>query len=376
MTPHDVVVIGAGPGGCAAALTAARRGLSVLLADPSDGREPKPCGEGLMPAARAALAALGLEGALAEGRPFHALRYCVVGREPLELALPSPGLALPRARLQAALDAAVAAQAGIERARCTARATRDGDGAFDVELAGGRRRARALVAADGLGGKAAPWLRSARGPRAAGRIGVRAHYLARRPFDAVEVHFAGRLEVYVTPLADDRVNVAVLADVPRRGASGHTAQGWMDEALAALPDLRAALGAQVEPPRSRRLGGRAPGRMAGGGAFLVGDAGGGVDPVLGCGTTIALRTGCAAGEAVAALLATTSARQVERAYDAFYRSETRARRALASGLQRLAHRPPLARGVLDLARRFPGLTRRLTFLAAGAVQEPRLGFDH
>jgi flavin-dependent dehydrogenase len=47
----DVLVAGAGPGGVAAALTAARRGLEVVLLDRARFAPDKPCAEGVVPSA-------------------------------------------------------------------------------------------------------------------------------------------------------------------------------------------------------------------------------------------------------------------------------------------------------------------------------------
>ncbi|MGH7119783.1 MAG: NAD(P)/FAD-dependent oxidoreductase [Acetobacteraceae bacterium] len=48
---HDVIVVGAGPGGAAAASFMARRGMDVLLLDKSDFPREKVCGDGLTPQA-------------------------------------------------------------------------------------------------------------------------------------------------------------------------------------------------------------------------------------------------------------------------------------------------------------------------------------
>jgi len=57
---HDVVVIGAGPGGSAAAYYLARRGLDVLLLDKADFPRDKTCGDGLTPRAVSVLQDMGL----------------------------------------------------------------------------------------------------------------------------------------------------------------------------------------------------------------------------------------------------------------------------------------------------------------------------
>jgi flavin-dependent dehydrogenase len=46
---YDVIVIGAGPAGCACAITAARKGVRVLLLDKSKFPRHKVCGEFVSP---------------------------------------------------------------------------------------------------------------------------------------------------------------------------------------------------------------------------------------------------------------------------------------------------------------------------------------
>ena len=64
----DILVVGGGPGGLAAALHARAQGLSVIVAEPRDSPIDKACGEGLMPGGLDVLASLGVDPA---GMPFH-----------------------------------------------------------------------------------------------------------------------------------------------------------------------------------------------------------------------------------------------------------------------------------------------------------------
>ncbi|WP_343994718.1 NAD(P)/FAD-dependent oxidoreductase, partial [Terrabacter terrae] len=57
----DVVVIGGGPVGLAAALYAVRSGLSPVVLEPRAGTIDKACGEGLMPGGLQSLLELGVD---------------------------------------------------------------------------------------------------------------------------------------------------------------------------------------------------------------------------------------------------------------------------------------------------------------------------
>jgi flavin-dependent dehydrogenase len=225
--------------------------------------------------------------------------------------------------------------------------------------------ARTLVAADGLQGDGASWLRS---PRGAGRrYGLRARARSSTTLERVQVHLGRRSEVYLTPLAAGRVNVAVLlTGLPREARS---AEELLRAALAEHPLAADHVGEWVTPPEARLLSRRRPRCVARAGAFLAGDAAGGVDPVLGCGVALALATGVAAGRAAARVCAHGSGAP-ERAYARFVQRESRLRRALANGLVSLASRPSLQRGVARALNAFPALGRAIARSVAGGPPRP------
>jgi flavin-dependent dehydrogenase len=358
----DVAVIGGGPGGAAAALAAARLGLRVLLGAAQDLAADRPCGEGIMPAGVAALRGLGLGAAVEAGRAFPGLRHRVAGAPPLDTDLPAPAVAIPRPAHGAALAAALAARPEVRRVRAWCAALRDG-GAFVVDAGpAGRFAARTLVVADGGAGPAAPWLRR-RAPGPGGRFGLRARCVERRPLDRVEVHVGNGCEVYLTPLPGGVVNVAVLFERAPTGVAGpDRLLGW---ALGRHPAAAAAPGAAVTPPAARGHARARPRAAAGRGAFAVGDALGRVDPILGCGVTIAVRTGVLAARAAARLLAGADAGLVARAYARACRRESRGRHALAEALRAAGRHPRLARGAVAAIARLPRAARALSRVAAG-----------
>ncbi|WP_460867731.1 geranylgeranyl reductase family protein [Rhodococcus aerolatus] len=88
----DVLVVGAGPAGSAAAAWCARHGLEVLLADAARFPRDKACGDGLTPRAVAELDRLGLGEWVRSHGTNRGLRAAGFGQE---LLLPWPGGSLP-----------------------------------------------------------------------------------------------------------------------------------------------------------------------------------------------------------------------------------------------------------------------------------------
>jgi geranylgeranyl reductase family protein len=94
----DILVIGAGPAGSAAARTAARLGCKVVLVDRHRFPRDKVCGDALIPDAIDALAQLGLkQRVLAEARRLHAIRIYAPNGRCVELQAEMG--CLPRSRL-------------------------------------------------------------------------------------------------------------------------------------------------------------------------------------------------------------------------------------------------------------------------------------
>jgi menaquinone-9 beta-reductase len=129
----DVLVVGAGPAGSAAAAWAARSGRDTVLVDAAVFPRDKTCGDGLTPRAIAELDRLGLDDWVRAHTISHGLRAHGFGQT---LLLPWPGGELP------AYGSAVARTELDDHLRTTAMKSGvigiDGARAVDVELDGGR----------------------------------------------------------------------------------------------------------------------------------------------------------------------------------------------------------------------------------------------
>lgn len=143
----DVVVVGAGPAGAAAAIAARRAGAEVLLLDRADFPRDKPCGDGIAPHALDVLADLSVPDPVAGYPPVPRLRMVAPGGGQVAAALARPAYTVPRSVFDARLvDAAVAAGARLRRHTVRQVAVRD-----DLVLLDGEIAARAVVGADGAG---------------------------------------------------------------------------------------------------------------------------------------------------------------------------------------------------------------------------------
>lgn len=97
-----VIVVGAGPAGCSAAIVLARAGFRVQLLDKGQRGRDKVCGDALIPDALAALEALGcLDTVLARAHPVERVRLVVSDHAPIDLR--GRLACLPRAELDAVL---------------------------------------------------------------------------------------------------------------------------------------------------------------------------------------------------------------------------------------------------------------------------------
>jgi len=328
----DLLVVGGGPSGLAAAIRAAKNGLAVAIAEPKGSPIDKACGEGLMPAAVRELNDLGVTGF--ESHPFEGVRYLDERTQVSGRFKTGPGLGVRRLALSNALWAR-ATELGVTRIPTKATfQTQDEQVHFDVGSA-----THAIIA-DGLRSptRNALAISSKVGIR---RIGFRRHVDCAPWTDMVEVYWAPGAEAYVTPVAKDQIGVAFLTTQEALGPGGNP----FERLLARFPRLQKRL-----PPRYRsHLRGAGPfdyhvGARTAGRARLIGDAAGYVDAITGEG----IRLGLESARAAVSTLGDNAA------YEREWRQLTRQYRWSTRGLLMLA-RSPLRRAMIPTLRAVPGL---------------------
>jgi flavin-dependent dehydrogenase len=311
----DVIVAGGGPVGLAAAIDARMRGLSVVVVEPRAGAIDKACGEGLMPGALPILARLGVDPV---GMPLRGISYRKGSLRADHPFSAGPGRGVRRTELHDALTER-AASLGVERVTGNVES-------FEQDAAGitvGDIRGSWLLGCDGLHSS----VRRALGvelpvPARGRRYGYRQHFRLEPESEFVEVHWARRVEAYVTPVTEDVIGVSLLGP---RGVEFRSA-------LAGIPALARVLAAEpasalrAAGPFHQRTSAQSRGRV-----MLVGDASGYVDAITGEG----LRLGFAqAAASIDCVVAGTSAD-----YDATWAAITRDFRSLTGSLVRAATSP-------------------------------------
>ncbi|HYK38094.1 NAD(P)/FAD-dependent oxidoreductase [Alloacidobacterium sp.] len=276
----DVLIVGGGPVGLAAAIASRMRGADVLVVDALKPPIDKACGEGLLPDARRDLAALGVNCESDEGASFRGIRF-VSWTDDMPVSATADfeneeGFGMRRTALHARL-AARAQEIGV-RIR------------WNTHVALGRSvllgdepcSYRYLVGADGQSSRVRTWAGLDDGRLITKRFGFRRHYRIPAASDYVEVHWCALGQVYITPVARDEICVAA---VTRQSSTR------MRQVIDAVPCLREWLPAhkEISVERGALTTTRRLKRVARGNVALIGDASGSVDAITGEGLAIGFR---------------------------------------------------------------------------------------
>ncbi len=327
----DVIVVGAGPGGSAAAYHMARHGLRVLLLEKTTFPREKVCGDGLTPRATRQLIRMGVDTSEKAGWLQNKGLRVIGGGVRLELDWPElasfPNYGLVRTRLdfddmlaRRAAEAGAVLRTGVQ---VTGPVLDDDGYAIGVRAVAGpgketvEFRAPLVVAADGVSGKFPLAMGLAKRDDRPIGVAVRRYYHS--PVRADDDYLESWLELrsaqdrdrllpgygWIFGLGDGRVNagLGILNSSSAFGRTnyramltdwlGTTPDDWgLNESNADGPTLGAALpmGFNRVPHYTR-------------GVLLVGDSGGMVNPMNGEGIAYAMESGELAAEVVVQALA-------------------------------------------------------------------------
>ena len=349
----DVFVIGGGPAGLAAAIAARQAGFSVVVADGTRPPIDKPCGEGLMPDGRAALENLGITIPAEDSHPFRGICFVSEGVSVSASFPQGSGIGVRRTVLHRIM---------IERAEEVGvsllwQSPVSGLRPKGVLLGGQLVRSRWVVGADGGHSLVRKWAGLDRYTSNRKRFAFRRHYRLAGWNDCMELHWGPGCQLYITPVAEDEVCVALISRDPHLR---------LDAALAAFPDVSARLrGAQATSQErgavsaTRKLRIVCCGRVA-----LIGDASGAVDAITGEGLCLAFRQ--------AEALAESFRRNDLELYQRAHRKLARRPSLMAHLMLALDWKTSLRRQVMRTFRSDPRLFSRMLAMHVGASSPANL----
>lgn len=359
---YDLIVIGGGPAGTSAAITAARLGAHVLLLERGRFPRHKVCGEFVSGESLELLQRLldpTHQMLLSDAVRIPRARLFVDGHQ-LETAVNPRAASISRFDLDQALSSSAVSSGVKIRQQATVQDV-SGDGPFRITTSTGEFESRAVIDATGR------WSNLNASPNGDGKprekwLGLKAHFTERSPDKSVDLYFFEGGYCGVQPVdlqhsdsRQERVNVCAmvradvasnLADVfPQHPALQRRSLDWQPlmETVSTSPLIFA-------KPRPERDG-----------ILLAGDAAGFVDPFVGDGISLALRSGSLAAQSLARFFSKEiSHPQAQWQYRQNYERELAPVFRASSNIRRMLFLPRSVRKpLLFLLENTPAITRYL-----------------
>jgi len=361
----DVLILGGGVAGCAAAIALARKGRRVTLIERETTARHKVCGEFLSGEALDDLHALGIDAAALGAVPIDYVRLAAAGRA-AEAPLPFPAASLTRRSLDTALIAeAIAAGVRLQRGRSVQALTHMADSRWQATLDdGGTREAGTVFLATGKHD-----LRGHSRPEDPQRWVAFKMYYRLVPAQAAELRRASELMLYpggyggIQPVEGGMANLCCVVQQRYLPRGGQRWESFLAKMQQDCPHLAMRL-AGAEPLLDKPIAiTHIPygyiRRRTEDGLYCLGDQAAVIPSFTGDGISIALHT---ARCAVAAYLAAEPAPVFQAKLRSALLTQMRLAEFAADGLNN-----PLARAVLPFCLRvWPGVMRvtaRLTRIA-------------
>jgi menaquinone-9 beta-reductase len=291
---HDLIVIGGGPAGTSAAITAARAGFTVLLLEAGKYPRHKVCGEFVSPESLDLLTSLlGSGSELLSSAPRLSRSRVFIDDTELQFPLIPSAVSISRHDLDAALWHA-AINSGVDARQQTSVQDVSGRGPFAVRTMQTEFSAKCVIFAAGR------WPRMERfrpdlqpGPR---WIGLKAHFAEATPPLSTDLYFFEHGYCGVQPIGDGRVNACAMV----RSDAATTLDGVFSK-NAMLEKRSREWRRTFDTVTTSPLVFRQPIPVRDN-ILLAGDSAGFIDPFAGDGIALALRTGSLAAQSLVPFL--------------------------------------------------------------------------
>jgi geranylgeranyl reductase family protein len=393
---YDVIVVGAGPGGCSTAIGLARRDYDVLLLEKERFPRGKVCGDGISPPALGVLERLGVLPEVMQKEPWKIDGVKI--SSPAGQAVTAPfshlkgpfpfGLVMPRKEFDFLVLQEVRKRSNIEiLENWEVKDFINQDGSFRVVRAqsGGQKEqfsARFLVGADGAFSVVARKTVYGEKKFAQGAFGLRAYFQGVKGLTHQIEIYCDRAVLpgygWVFPTGESSANVGV--GIAWRHLKEKNIRSLFQTFVEGDPSVRERL-REAQVVENSLQGGPIPlgsffRRVSRKNVLLVGDAAGFTDVLTGEGIYFALRSGECAAEAIhSALNAPGGMAKAGRIYEDLIKSALQSREFLfGSFVQRLIVREFFLNRNIDRAVRKPSMARDLASILCHQKSKIRLLF--